>query len=114
MEELPSKRRGRPRKNLDLPPAIEEGSDASSLNDGNGPTGGVGIEIQAVSVGQSKDVDFLTFSVLLQQKQTLQNGIRIAYHPKPESELIYTEKGNIVVLSGDMCYQTSDGEKHLI
>lgn len=114
MEELPSKRRRRPRKNLDLPPAIEEGADASSLNDGNGTTGGTGIEIQAVSVGQGKDVDFLTFSVLLQQKQTLHNGIRIAYHPKPESGLIYTEKGNIVVLSGDMCYQTSDGEKHLI
>ena len=114
MDEQPSKRRGRPRKAMDIPNAVEEGADASSDDIGNGETGGNRPEVETVSMGQSQGMDFLNFAKLIASQQTLHNGIRTAYHPSPESELIFTEKGNIIVLSGEMCYQTSDGIKHSV
>ena len=114
MDEQPSKRQYRKRKAVGVPNAVEEGADASSNDIGNGETSGNRPEVETVSVGQSQGMDFLSFAKLIASKQTLHNGIRIAYHPSPESELIFTEKGNIIVLSGEMCYQTSDGIKHSV
>ena len=99
---------------MDLPNAIEEGSDASANVTGNGETSGDRPEPQTVNVGQSKGLGWDGFVQLITVKNTFAHPIRIAYYPKPEGELIFTEKGNIIVRIGDESYQTSDGKYHSI
>lgn len=87
MEELSGKRRGRPRKVVDLPNAIEEGADASDNNNGNGQVSEVGDSAPAVDVRQSTDWDSFVAGVIA---ETYRPGstIRVAFHPEPKEEII--------------------------
>lgn len=87
MDELTSKRRGRPRKPVDVPNAIEEGADALNNDSGNGEVGAVGDSAPAVNVRQSEDWDTFVAGIAA---ETYRPGstIRVAYHPNPQAEVI--------------------------
>lgn len=106
MEEQPSKRRGRPRKSLDLPNAIEEGADASSIDSGDGEAGAVGATAPANTAGQGEG--WLGF--VDRVKACTHDGLRHVYHPNPESELILRDNGNLNVFTGDIKGQLNTGE----
>lgn len=114
MEEQPSKRRGRPRKHLDVPVPVEEGADASDLNDGIGQASGDGTPAQAIPEGK---VDQLAMSWADFQERIKQmtlgkhrTEIRVAYHPQPEAEII-SGNWNVRVEVGDIGFALSDGVK---
>ena len=87
MEEQPSKRRGRPRKSLDVPNAVEEGADASNDNNGNGQVSPVGDSAPAIDVRQGEEWDSFVAGIAA---ETYRPGatIRVAYHPNPQAEII--------------------------
>lgn len=106
MEELTSKRRGRPRKAVDVPDAIEEGADASSLDSGDGKAGAVGTATPAVDKGQGES--WLGF--VNRVNACTHAGLRHVYHPAPESELILRDNGNLNVFVGDIKGQLNTGD----
>jgi hypothetical protein len=57
---------------------------------------------------------WVEFKRLIEAKNTFSHLIRIAYHQNPEGELIFTDKGNIIVRTGKIGYRTSDGKFHSI
>ena len=111
MDEQPSKRRGRPRKVVDLPASAPEGEDASSDNLGNGEAGGDRIESPAQYAGSAEG--WMGFVDRLKAMTYHPNRIevRIAYHPAPKSELIIAN-WSIPVKEGPIGYSTADGEFH--
>ena len=87
MEELSGKRRGRPRKVVDLPNAVEEGADASDNNNGDGQVSEVGDSAPAVDVRQGEEWDSFVAGIAA---ETYRPGstIRVAYHPNPQADVI--------------------------
>ena len=117
MEEQPRKRLGRPRKNLVVPVPVEEGADAFDLDDGVGQVSGDGTDPQAVSEGK---VDQLALSwadfqerIKLMTFGKQRTEVRVAYHPKPEAEVI-AGNWNVRVEVGDVGFALSDGVKQEI
>ena len=99
MEINTSPRRGRPRKTVDVPNAIEEGADATGDNAGNGQAGSVGIEPSPVSNGQTEGFSGFLARVLAAHEAS---GylIRTAYHPDADEEIIIHGNGSIPVFKG--------------
>jgi hypothetical protein len=108
MENITRPRRGRPRKNLDIPQPIEEGESASCLDNGDGETGGIGTHPQANDVRPG--TGWASFSRWI-ESLTYQNvHIRVAYHPEPLHNVIHGN-WNVTVEVGEPAYMTKDGQR---
>lgn len=106
MEEQPSKRRGRPRKVMDVPEPIEEGEDASAIDAGIGETRTDRIEPSPDDVRQGESwLQFLDRVNACKNKK-----LRHVFHPNPQHNLIHRESGNLNVFVGPIKGQLSTGE----
>lgn len=115
MAELTGKRRGRPRKNLDVPNAAAEGEDASNADDGIRETGGDRHTLPEDDGAEGPGMDWNRFVDVIRAK-TYGKGrenVRICFHPAPESEIIAGD-WNVIVRQGQVGYLTSDGKMNTV
>ena len=106
MENKPSKRRGRPPKDLAIPKGIGEGEDAVNADDGNGPIGDKGDGAPAIDAGQGQDWD----SFLARVMACTNPLIRTVYHPSPKTAIIQHHNWNLNCQQGIIGAQLVTGE----
>ena len=106
MENITSPRRGRPRKVMDVPQPIEEGSRAPDYISGNGAAGESGLGAQEEPIGEAwgKLVDFLSGN------KSHKTSVAMAYCPEPKNEWIDTPTGWVRVTPGETGYTLNTGE----
>jgi hypothetical protein len=110
MENKPTARRGRPRKNPPEHNATVEGESVIANDTGDGEASNAGLGVSGEAVASAEVHEWHSFEAMIKSKHSLKYQIRTVWHPKPESALILTNQGNIAVQTGDCAYQLNTGE----
>ncbi len=108
MENQPRKGPGRPRKDLAVSNAAQEGGDPSENDTGDGETRPVGTTAQANPARQ--DESWAQFHERIRVLTYQEPRLRNVWHPKPEHNLVVAENGSINVFKGDYKGQLNTGE----
>lgn len=107
METLTGKRRGRPRKAVDLPPAIAEGEEATRIHDGNGQAGGTGPSAPALDPEPGSEWDrFVEDMTAVINKLPFEH---VNYATYPEKEGIIRAQHTVPVKLGPRGWSDKDG-----
>ena len=109
MEAITSKRPGRPRKVLDVPHAIAEGADASSLDTGDWKVSGTGATAQANPVRQGEGWDSFVGRVIALHERT-GFAVRQVWCDVPHKAIIEHHNGSINVSQGQELAILASGE----
>lgn len=110
MDEQPSKRRGRPRKTVDIPDAVEEGEDATNVNTGDGQIGETGTPARTEPEGSRKAIGWLELVELVKDKTRHDYRISCVIHPDANGLVNTEHMGSIRTLIGEPGYQLDTGE----
>lgn len=107
MEIFTGKRRGRPRKALDVPSNDEQVSQAlgDELGDGQAGANGSGTPAELGAEGWKRLCAEVT------SYKSWKNTVAVAYHPEPVEKMIQTACGWVRVLPGPLGYEMNSGEK---
>lgn len=108
MDELPSPRRGRPRKALAVPNAAEEGESPSHNDDGDGQAGADRLAAQTDVVGHSES--WPEFYERVRHLAHAEPRLRNVWHPTPGQGIVICANGNINVFEGPQRGQLNTGD----
>ena len=106
MEIFTGKRRGRPRKDMDLPVYVEKSQSAPDYSVGDGTIGTPGPAAQANAEGPSWDA----LVTALKANHSHKTSIAMAYYPEPKDDWIATQVGWVRVTPGEAGYTFNTGE----
>lgn len=107
MEKQPRKGPGRPRKDLAVPNAAEEGQESPDNDTGDGKARSVGSAVQAEPVRQNESWD--QFHERIRHLAHKEPRLRNVWHPDPVHNLVMCANGNINVFQGDYKGQLNTG-----
>lgn len=110
MDEFTGKRRGRPRKVLDIPNAAAEGENAPCFDTGNGQAGEAGPTARAEPEGQGKGIGWLELVELVKAKTSHEHRIACVIHPEAVGLVETAHLGSIRTRCGEPGYQLNTGE----
>jgi hypothetical protein len=108
MDEQPSKRRGRPRKTVDVPDPAAQTQAANHDHDGDRQVGEAGASAQA-NDGRPAE-SWVEFVDRVKAAFAADPRLRSVWHPEPAEWLIVTDNGNLHVLQGERKGQLNTGE----
>ena len=110
MEELATKRRGRPRKDSPRDNITGEGESVIGIDAGKRETGGSGYVIQEVATRKSQGCTFAELVELVKQKNSHDHRISCVIHPDADGIISTDNLGNIRTEKGECGYVLNTGE----
>ena len=114
MEEVTTKRRGRPRKDSSRNNAVGEGENLPAIDIRDGETGGNGVHPSEVNGGKGQGISFSDLVNLVISKNSHEHRISCVIHPDAEGVIETPNMGNIRTDKGIASYQLNTGEIILI